>query len=179
MNIALIIIIIIALLALLYITIYNKLQDYLTKIEKAEGLIDQDLRGKYDLLIKINTYFMNAKDNKSNDYLKDLKELKDKEISNFDLERKLMDAESIMLDIYNDQKEYKENKELVLLFKELKEKNEKILAGISYYNNYANQMNSYLRKIPRNIIAKLSHIKPKTFFDGKDMTDNIINDFKL
>ena len=179
MELVLIIIIVIALLALGSITIYNKLQDNITKIEKAEGIIDQDLRNKYDLLNKINTYFTNNEEKNQKDYLKDLKALKEKDISNFELERKLMEAESILLDIYNDKKEYEENNELKQLFKELKTINEKILAGVSYYNNYTNQMNAYIRKIPRNIVAKVVHIKPKPFFDGKDMTDTKINDFKL
>lgn len=164
----LIIIIILALLTLGYITIYNKIQDYVTKIEKAENIIDTDLRGKYDLLIKINTYFTNLEDKNQKDYLKDLKDLKGKDIPNFELERKLMDAEGILLDIYNDKSENQENKELQVLLKELKEKNQKLLSSINYYNNYASQMNAYIRKIPQNLVAILSHKKEKEFFDKKE-----------
>ena len=52
--------------------------------------------------------------------------------------------------------------------KELKEKNQKLLSSINYYNNYASQMNAYIRKIPQNLVAILSHKKEKEFFDKKE-----------
>ena len=168
----LIAIIFIALLALIYITIYNKIQDYLTKIEKAENIIDTDLRSKFDLLMKINTYYTNVEEKNKKDYLKELHELKGKDTPNFELERKLIDAESTLLDIYNDKEENQNNKELQELFKELKEKNQKLLSSIHYYNNYANQMNAYIRKIPQKIVAILSHQKEKPFFDQKESKKN-------
>ena len=57
--------------------------------------------------------------------------------------------------------------------------NEKLTACISYYNKQMNLLNGYIRKFPNNIIAKLHNVKSKPFFDGKDMTDNDIEDFKL
>ena len=179
MEPVLIIIIVIALLIIGYISIYNKIQDYIVKIEKAEGIIDEDLRNKYDILLKINTYFTNVNEKNQKDYLKDLKELKQKEISNFELERKLMESETLLLDVYNDNIKYQENEELKQLLKDLQNKNEKITAGISYYNNYTNKLNAYIRKIPNNFVAITSRIKPKPFFDGKNMNDTNINDFKL
>ena len=62
---------------------------------------------------------------------------------------------------------------------EFKNINEKLVAGISYYNKHVTDINNYIRKFPNNIIAKIHHIKAKTFFDGKDMTDTDIEDFKL
>ena len=57
--------------------------------------------------------------------------------------------------------------------------NEKLTACISYYNKQMNLLNGYIRKFPNNIIAKLHNVKSKPFFDGKDMTDTDIEDFKL
>ena len=42
-----------------------------------------------------------------------------------------------------------------------------------------NILNAYIRKFPNNIVAKMHKIKSKPFFDGKDMTDIEINDFKI
>ncbi len=168
MEIILILIAIIALLSLEYIKIYNKIQDNLLKIEKAKSIIDQDLREKYDLITKINTYFTNVENKNQKDYLKELKNIDPKEISSFELERKLMTSENTLLDLYNDKNEYQENQEIKDLFKELKTKNEKIIAGVSYFNNYTSQLNSYIRKIPQNIVALISHTKQSPFFDGKE-----------
>ena len=53
------------------------------------------------------------------------------------------------------------------------------MAGILYYNKHTSSLNNYIRKFPNNIIAKIHHVKVKPYFDGKDMTDNDIEDFKL
>ena len=54
-TIILLLIIIIGLLAIVYINIYNHMQYSKTKIEKAENNIDNDLREKYDLVVKTDT----------------------------------------------------------------------------------------------------------------------------
>ena len=82
-----IIIIIISLLAMGYIIIYNKIKNNQSKIEKVESIIDEDLRHKYDLLMEIEQNIPSKKD-----YFKEFKELKNADISNFDLERKLKEA---------------------------------------------------------------------------------------
>ena len=41
-------------LGIFYTIIYNNLITYKLKIEKAEGIIDESLRQKYDLIAKLN-----------------------------------------------------------------------------------------------------------------------------
>ena len=57
--------------------------------------------------------------------------------------------------------------------------NESLRACKKYYNETITEYNKLIRKIPYNIIGKLLKYNEKTFFDGKDMTDNNINDFKI
>ena len=178
LTIFLLLIILIGILAIFYISIYNNIQFNKTKIEKVEGNIDDDLRAKFDLIIKADTVIKNTL-NEKKDYLKDFIHLKEEKISNFDLERKLKEAETIITTLYEDNKELNENESMKEIKEEFKNANEKLLAGISYYNKHVNEMNAFIRKFPNNIVAKIHHIKPKTFFDGKDMTDIDINDFKL
>ena len=52
-KIILIIIAIIGILSIIYITIYNNLINYKLTIEKSEGIIDEALRSKYDLIVKL------------------------------------------------------------------------------------------------------------------------------
>ena len=40
-------------------------------------------------------------------------------------------------------------------------------------------LNTVIRKFPTNIIAKIHRFKIKPFFDGKNMQDAVIDDFKL
>jgi len=174
MTVILIIIIILGLLAIYYISIYNKLQYYKTKIEKVEGLIDQDLRDKFDTIMEADIIIKSKKD-----YLKEYKNLKEQKISNFELERKLKEAENIIRNLYEDNSELNQNEKMTEIIHNIKFTNEKITAGISYYNNHTSKLNDFIRKFPNNIIAKIHHTKTKPFFDGKDMNDDDILDFKL
>ena len=167
----LIIIIIISILAMGYIIIYNKMKSNQSKIEKVESIIDEDLRHKYDLLSEIESNL-----NSKKDYFKDFKDLKNEDISNFDLERKLKEAEITIKKACEDNKLNDSTKEL---FYQIKTINEKLSAGISYYNHYMHKRNDYIRRFPNNIIARIHNIEVKPFFDQKDMSDDILDDFKL
>ena len=177
-TILLLIIILLGILSILYITIYNHLQYNKTKIEKAEGNIDDDLRTKFDLIVKADNIIKNSIKSK-NEYLKEIVNLKEEKISNFNLERKLKEAETIIDTLYDDNKELNENETMNEIKQELKAIDEKLVAGISYYNKHVSEINAYIRKFPNNIISKIHRIKVRPFFDGKDMTDTDIEDFKL
>ena len=164
--------------AILYINIYNRLQFGKTKIEHVECLIDEDLRKKYDIVIRADDVIKNNLNTKK-DYLKDYIVDKDDAISNFDLERKLKQAQNIIENLYNDNSELNKNENMNEIMRDFKDIDEKLTAGISYYNKKMNVLNAYIRKFPNNIIAKIHKIKAKPFFDGKDMTDIEINDFKI
>ena len=53
-EIILLLIVILGLLAIIYASIYNNLVNYKLKIDKAEGIIDESLRQKYDIIAKLN-----------------------------------------------------------------------------------------------------------------------------
>ncbi len=176
-GIILIIVACVCLVAIFYISIYNKIQLELTKIEHVEGLIDEDLRTKYDLILRADDAM--KKSDIKKDYFKEYRKLKEEKISNFDLERKLKEAEMMIHNLYHDNPELSLNENMDEVMRDFKIVNEKLIAGISYYNKKTNLFNAYIRKFPNNFIAKIHHISIKTFFDTKDMTDTDINDFKL
>jgi len=101
-----------------------------------------------------------------------------KEILNQSI-RKLKEAEIIITNLFHDNKAINENENMNIVMNDFKAINEKLIAGISYYNKQTNVLNAYIRKFPNNIIAKIHKIKVKPFFDRKDMTDTDIEDFKL
>ena len=61
----------------------------------------------------------------------------------------------------------------------IKRLDEKLTATKNYYNKNTSLENAIIRKFPTNIIAKIHNFKIKLFFDGKDMEDEIIDDFKV
>ena len=93
-EIILLLIVILGLLAIIYATIYNNLVNYKLKIDKAEGIIDESLRQKYDLIAKLNIAIKKVVTKK--DYLKEYIDLKDKRITNYELDRKLTEAYNII-----------------------------------------------------------------------------------
>ena len=175
-EIILVIIIIVGLLAIVYATIYNNLVGYKLKIEKAESLIDESLRKKYDIICKLNIAIKKVVTKK--DYLKEYIELKDKRISNYELDRKLTEANNIILEVRSDHEELN-TKEFNNDLKEIAKLNETLTSGKTYYNNNTNELNKIIRKFPSNIVAKIHGYKIKPFFDGKNMQDAVLDDFKL
>ena len=179
MNIAsiiLLIIIIIGIIALVYVITYNNLVNYKIKIEKAEGIIDENLRNKYDLIAKMNIAIKKVVTKK--DYLKDYIDLKDKRISNYELDRKLTEAMNIILEVKSDYSEL-DTKEFNNDLKEVNKINETLTSCKTYYNKNTTELNKIIRKFPTNIVAKIHRYKIKPFFDGKNMQDAVIDDFKL
>lgn len=174
----LVLIIFICGLAIGYIVLYNKLQHYTTKVDQAESIIDDTLRKRYDLTINAaNIIEKNIKDKKK--VFKDLRSYKDLSISTFDFDRKLNENVELIKQIRFDYDELKDNKELKTIINELKNTSEKLEAAKSFYNKYTNILNDLIRKFPANVIAKMHNIEIRLFFDGKDMHDDIVDDFKL
>ena len=178
MYIFLILIIIGAGVAIIYIINYNKMQELKTKIEQAEGVIDDVLRERYDILLRADNIVKGTlKDDK--EYFKDYISLKNKNITNFELDRKLKEAFNTLQKFRDDYVELQTNKELKELLNLIKISDEKIAAITSFYNKNTNEINGYIRKFPSVVVAKIHKIKIRAFFDGKDMTDDIYDDFKL
>ncbi len=176
-----IILILLALLGLyfiMHILIYNHIQVFKTRIDHVEGIIDENLREKYDLILRAEEV-IKEKIAEKKEYLKELKELKEQKISNFDFCRKLSESENIVINLYHDNEQLENNENIEEVLVDLKKINEHLSALIAFYNKYTSSLNSYIRKFPNNIIAKIHHVKVRPFFDGKDLTDDDIDDFKI
>ena len=175
-EIILLLIVILGLLAIIYASIYNNLVNYKLKIDKAEGIIDESLRQKYDIIAKLNIAIKKVVTKK--DYLKEYIDLKDKRITNYELDRKLTEAYNIILEVKNDHEELN-TKEFNKDLKEIDRINETLTSCKTHFNNNTGELNKLIKRIPTNIVAKIHEYKIKPFFDGKNMQDAVIDDFKL
>lgn len=175
-TLILVLIAIIGIIAIIYAVIYNNLVNIKIKIDKAEGIIDEALRQKYDLICKMNTAVKKAANKK--DYLKEYIELKDKRISNYEMDRKLTEAYNIILEVKGDHSAL-DTKEFNKEIKEMEAINETLASSKIYYNKNTSDINAIIKKFPSNLVAKIHGYKIKPFFDGKNMQDEIIDDFKL
>ena len=172
------VILIIFAIVVFYISKYNLMQFYITKIATSESIIDETLRIRYDLLNKM-VKIIKSKVKSTKEYFKDFTNLTNDNISNFDFDRKLTEYITLCETVVNDHTVLDANKDIKVLFNELKNNEEKLVATKNYYNKETSELNHIVRKFPTNIIATIHRIKIRPFFDGKDMTDDIIDDFKI
>lgn len=176
--IVLILIIIGGCIGIVYITYYNRMQYIRTKIDYAEGIIDNVLRERFDMLVRSDSIVKSVlNDNK--EYFKEYIKLKDMKVTNFEIDRKLKEAFNILYKFRDDYPDLEKNSDLKEIFKLIKESDEKIVSLINYYNKNTSILNNYIRKFPSNFVSKFHHFIEKPFFDGKNMNDSIYNDFKL
>ena len=177
LSIFLIILIIVCLIGIYYAISFNTLNDLKTKIHEAEVIIDESLRIKYDTLIRISNHIRKYMDSNKN-YFKEYEKLKDTNITNFDMDRKLNEGYTLILKMRDDLN-LNNNEEISKEIEDIKRLDEKLTAAKNYYNKNTSEENAIVRKFPTNIIAKIHGFKVKLFFDGKDMDDEIIDDFKM
>ncbi len=181
MKLWLIILIVLVILFALFIIvniIYNKFQDYIIKINEVEGKIDETLRNKYDNTLKINN-IIKEKIKTDKELVDDLEGLKNKNKSSFEIYRILTESYNKIDFVRKQYKEVSSSEEVNKLFYEIDEMDETLKAYIKYYNENIVGYNELVRKFPFNIVGKVLKYNEKMFFDGKDLNDDNIKDFKL
>ena len=176
-TIILTIIVFIGVIAVIYILAYNNLQAYTIKINEAESIIDELLRKKYDLLLHMQK-IITTKVKLDKKIFADLKDLKNKNISSYDFERKITEFNNLINQIKRDHSSLEESKDFNKDLESILAINEKLEASKTFYNKYTSHLNKAIKKFPSNIIAKIHHMKLRAYFDGKDMFDDNTNDFK-
>ncbi len=175
----LIIFIAVCMLLMWYISIYNHYQSYIIRMNEAEAFIDTTLRKRFDLLNKSIGIIKNASDNKKEEVLETIIALRSKKLSNFELDRELYEAINEFHQYKEKYPDLKNNESFLKIELGLFESESEIVAARKYYNDIITDYNKLVRSFPSNVVAKLTGYKIKPYFDGKDMNDDIIQDFKL
>lgn len=159
----------------IYIVIYNKLQKYVIRIKEAESEIDETLRKRYDLLSSMESLINSNTDLKQDNF----KDFETDKMSTFDVDRKLSKIKEIFKMIVSDYPDKLDNEAFRNLLIEIKIIEEKSDAAKAYYNKYTTSLNMLIKKFPSNLVATMSHIEERSYFDNKNMNDKDILDFKL
>lgn len=167
----------ICLLLIWYINIYNRYQNYIIRINEAEANIDSTLRKRFDLLNKSIGIIKANVDKK--DVLQGIVNLRSQKLTNFELDRQLYEAINEFSKYREDYPDLKTNEGFMKIELSLNETEAEIVASRKYYNDIITDYNKLARTFPSNIVAKISKYKIRTYFDGKNMEDKIVNDFKL
>ena len=163
---------------ILYVSIYNRYQDYIVRINEAEANIDSTLRKRFDLLNK-SIGLIKGNCEVEGEILEMIVKLRSRKLTNFELDRQLYDAIN-EFHTYKDQyPQLKQSEGFLKIELGLSESEAEIVAFRKYYNDIITEYNKLVRSFPSNIVASFSKFKEKTYFDGKNMNDDILNDFKL
>ena len=175
-------ILVICIIASVYATLYNRLQDQIIRINEVEAMIDNHLRNKYDSINKCVSFIKGSDkitDEKDKSIFEEIVRLRTKKISNFDLDRKLIEAENNFIVLKEKYPFLEKDEDMITLSKKLEDINETLVVTKEYYNKHIAEYNKLVKLFPTNIVAKICKYEEKLFFDRKDMSDNDFNDFKL
>ena len=175
-------IIVICVLVGLYTYFFNKFQDYIIRINEVEANVDSILRSKYDTINKcVSIIKGNDKINSKLDknMFEEIVKLRSRKISNFDLDRKLVEANNQFITIKEKYEEINDNDEIIKYSNELAELDDKLEIHVNYYNKNIAEYNKLIKLFHTNIIDRLCKYEEKLFFDRKNMSDEDYKDFKL
>ena len=173
-----IIIVLLLVLGILYMYLYNKINDTIIRVNEAENRIDENLRNKYDTLNKVLT-LIKSKIEVDDKIANDLAKLKAKKLSNFELDRILVNSYNEILPIYEANRELRDSDELYKSIKQLEIIDEELIALRKYYNGNIANYNKMIKRFPTLIIAKIKKYQERLFYDLKNRNDEDYEDFKL
>jgi len=171
-------VIVFGLLGIIYINCYNIMHNHIIRLNEAESMIDESLRVRYDLINSI-TKILKKETKLELKEFKELNDLKKDEVSSFDFDRATTKCIDLVYQIKKDYPNLDEVEEFRNVFQKIKFSEEKIEAAKIFYNAYTTKLNKLISKFPSNIIARIHRLNKRYYFDGKNMDDDIYNDFKL
>lgn len=173
-----IVFIIICLILIWFFWTYNNYQNLIIRINEVESRIDSTLRKRFDLLNK-SINIIKANINEKGDVLEIIVKLRSRKLSNFELDRYLYDAINEFNNYIEKHKEINSNETIIKINSDLNKTEHEINAFRKYYNDNITKYNQLIKKFPTNLVGNILKYNEKLYFDGKNMSDDIINDFKL
>lgn len=172
------IIILVALIAMVYISLYNKLQFSKIRIEEAERVIIDELQNRYDLIEKSKKYI--EKNTKMDlTIFSELEKSKKTNISSYDLEKKITETIATIYLIINDYPKIEEKKEFKEILRKINESDTKIDAAKSFYNKNNAKLVSLIKAFPSNIVALIHGVKIQPYYDAKEIFNEIDDGIKI
>lgn len=158
------IIVIIAIALFIYVIYYNKFQIAIIKISEAEENINILLNKKLELMIRINKFI---EEKKEENKLSGIEKLEKKELNTFELNSELNKYNKKIIEItdYNKEIIFDDNENAVL--DELAEVNINCLAAERYYNDNVIIYNKLIKCFPSNVVSKICKYKLKDFYSSE------------
>lgn len=162
------VIICICLIMMWFVSVYNRFQNLIIRINEAEVNIDSVLRKRFDLLNK-SIDIIKATVKPKEEVLTLIVKLRSRKLDNFELDRKLYDAIKEFNSYKENNPELKINEAFVKIDISLTESESEIEAFRRYYNDIITDYNKLVKSFPSNVAAIIFKQKTKPYFDGREL----------
>lgn len=151
-------------LCIIYVNDYNKLNTLRIKIDNSNNKITECLKEKHELMNKLCTQIKKVV--KKKDYLKDFSALKNKNLSNYELDAELIKHLETMKKFKEDYKELN-TKDINDILENIKELDQTITANKRFFNKNNNNLIKILKGHIK-LVAKINKIYVKTSYETKE-----------
>ena len=155
--------VIVCILAIWFVAIYNKFQEYVIRINEAEADIDSTLRKRFDLLNKSIEVIKAVTEEEQ--VLELITNLRSQKLNNFELDRQIYEGINEFNGYKENNEKLKKNEGFIKIDIALNETEAEMVADRKYYNDIITDYNKMVKSIPSNIIAKVCKFKCKNYFD--------------
>ena len=161
-------IVVLALLGILFITLFNRFRFAVIKLTEAENIIKKALMERVVLFDRIIPILKdNVKDEDDNKLLDSMIKLKNKKLNGVELSKELDKCNNKLNEVLDNNLELYKQENIDKLLKELLNNKEDIEYGTKYYNDNVVYYNKLVRGIPSNIIALLFRYKHRDFYENE------------
>ena len=165
----------VSLLLIIIVILRNKFVFNIIKLDKAEEDIDIYLDKKLELLKR--TIPIIKKELKIDEFLEELNNFNQKEVSNFKAHNVLKGCYNELFKVLDDNEKLMKSEILLSILEELNDTEEEIIGAVKFYNDTVVSYNQLVVSFPANILAFIFRYKKKEFYNNeKREMFEILND---
>lgn len=167
--------ILVIILLIIIVFFHNKFKLATIKINEANNNIDILLDKKMELLNRTRNII--KEELKLDEFLEDLDELQDKELSHFDMNNVLKDNYNELFKTLDDNEKLFKSEALVSIIDDINSNEDEIVGTIKFYNDNVVVFNQWVSSFPSNVVAFFCRYRKKVFYNNeKREIYEILND---
>ncbi len=171
--------VVLVIITLVLLITYNRIQEFIIRINEADASIDAVLSKRFDLLNKSVDFIKEVSDIEDTaTILPTIVQLRSQSLSNTELDKKLYAAIHEFQSYADKYEGLKTNEGYVKTQIHLMESESEITALRKYYNDITKDYNKLLRTIPARIVSLLKKYTKKEYFEDQVEKKNILAELK-
>lgn len=172
-----VIIFLMAIILILFMSGKNKIHSLLIKTKISEQTINENLKSKLDLMVRIINIIERELKIESKVF-EEIKRIKSDKFNNVALDSLLMNASKEVNEIKSDYKELSKTKSFDGLVADIKDLDIYLTGGRRFYNKYAAMYNNLIKTFPSSMVAKHKKLTYKNLYAESIMIEDLKIDFR-